>query len=155
VIAGVGIDLVSLPEFEEQLLQPASAFLRNSFSASEIADCTESNTRTQRLGARYAAKEAFIKAWSGARIGHRPDLAPAKTPFNAIEIRNDDYGRPFLVLRGTVKAAVAASLGPVDAQLSMAHEPTFATAIVTLTRVQDTITLHRDADASEARWDVP
>lgn len=137
MIVGVGIDLVSLPDFAQQLQQPGSAFVSLTFTERERSDCGAAATRTQRLGARFAAKEAFIKAWSGARLGFGPDLSPAAVDFREIEVRHDDYGRPFLGLHGTVRNRVTQSLGAVDAQLSMSHEPELATAIVTLTQLAD------------------
>ena len=137
MITGVGIDLVSIPDFAQQLDQPGTAFATHTFTERERVACAEPATRAQRLGARFAAKEAFIKAWSGARIGHRPDLSPASVDLREIEVRHDDYGRPFLALHGVLRTRVAQSLGVVDAQLSMSHEPAMATAMVALTQVDD------------------
>ena len=61
--------------------------------------------REQRLAARFAAKEAFLKAWSGARAGRAPALE--SVDLREIEVVDDGHGRPALALHGAVAAALA------------------------------------------------
>ena len=64
----VGVDLVHVPGFAQQLEDRASGFVDHTFTP------RERRTRApHRLAARFAAKEAFIKAWSGSRT-HQPPL---------------------------------------------------------------------------------
>src|ERR1700722_11831144 len=73
-IVGVGIDLVSIPDFAEQVDQPGTAF-SETFTPGERRDASDkSSSAARHLAARWAAKEAVIKAWSGSRFAQRPVL---------------------------------------------------------------------------------
>ncbi len=75
----------------------------------------------QHYAARFAAKEAFLKAMgTGWASG---------TAFNEIEIRHDAGGKPLLVLHGNT-AGWAARQGLVSASVSLSHIPSMATAVV-------------------------
>jgi holo-[acyl-carrier protein] synthase len=133
----VGLDIVTTTTFAEQLADPASAFVQATFSAGEQrAARGAGELRAQRLAARFAAKEAFVKAWSGARAGHAPALG--SVDLREIEVVDDGYGRPALRLHGAVAAALeqlAAELGiatPLRAHISLSHDPPTAAAVVVL-----------------------
>jgi holo-[acyl-carrier protein] synthase len=133
----VGLDLVTTTSFAEQLADPASAFVDATFTAREQRDARAPEAiRVQRLAARYAAKEAFLKAWSGARAGRAPQLAAVD--LREIELVDDGHGRPALALHGAVAAALgelAAELGerePLRAHVSLSHDPPTAAAVVVL-----------------------
>ena len=121
----VGVDLVDVPGFAEQLSDPASGFVDGTFTRLEqrIAQGDAS-----RLAARFAAKEAFVKAWSGSRRGQPPLLA--SVDLREIEVVDDGYGRPGLRLHG----AVAAAAGHVSTHLSLSHDGPSAIAVVILDR---------------------
>ena len=73
-IVGVGIDLVSIPDFAEQVDQPGTVFAET-FTPGERRDAADkSSSAARHLAARWAAKEAVIKAWSGSRFAKRPVL---------------------------------------------------------------------------------
>ena len=73
-IVGVGIDLVSIPDFAEQVDQPGTVFAET-FTPGERRDAADkSSSAARHLAARWAAKEAVIKAWSGSRFSKRPVL---------------------------------------------------------------------------------
>ena len=73
-IVGVGIDLVSIPDFAEQVDQPGTVFAET-FTPGERRDAADkSSVAARHLAARWAAKEAVIKAWSGSRFAQRPML---------------------------------------------------------------------------------
>ena len=133
----VGLDLVTTTSFAEQLADPASAFVEATFTAREQRDARGPEAvRVQRLAARYAAKEAFVKAWSGARAGRPPLLATVD--LREIELVDDGHGRPALRLHGAVAAALdglAAELGSaaaLHAHVSLSHDPPTAAAVVVL-----------------------
>lgn len=70
-IVGVGIDLVSIPDFAEQVDQPGTVFAET-FTPGERRDASDkSSSAARHLAARWAAKEAVIKAWSGSRFAQR------------------------------------------------------------------------------------
>lgn len=133
----VGLDLVTTTTFAEQLADPASAFVDATFTAREQRDARATDAiRVQRLAARFAAKEAFVKAWSGARAGRAPVLATVD--LREIEVVDDGHGRPALRLHGAVATALeqlAAELGagaPLRMHLSLSHDPPTAAAVVVL-----------------------
>jgi holo-[acyl-carrier protein] synthase len=81
------------------------------------------------LAARYAAKEAFVKAWSSARWGTPPALS--EVALREVEVVTDRWGRPTIRLHGAVAQAVA-DLGPLGVHLSLSHDGPFAAAVVVI-----------------------
>ena len=86
---GLGVDLVSLPEFASQVREPGSAFLNGVLTPREarrVRARAAATSGTQPGSVRYdeavarhagglwAAKEAFIKAWSCALFGRPPRI---------------------------------------------------------------------------------
>jgi len=125
----MGIDLVYMPDFREQLADPSSSFVAGTFTAAEIASAENrpSQDPPRHLAARFAAKEAFLKAWDSTFWGRHPPLE--RVDLREIEIVCDAWGRPSMVLHG----AVAARLGPdVTANVSMSHDGPNAIAVVAL-----------------------
>lgn len=129
-IRALGIDLVSVESFGQQLGSVGSAFAEGTFTAGELRAAGGHSGAAQHLAARYAAKEAFVKAFSGARPGHAP-VIPAMD-WREVEVVRDGWGRPALALHGALAAAVRATLGPVVMHLSITHEPTMAAAVVVI-----------------------
>ncbi|MDP1847210.1 MAG: holo-ACP synthase [Solirubrobacteraceae bacterium] len=133
----VGLDIVTTTTFAEQLADGASAFVDATFTAREQRDAAAAAAlRVQRLAGRYAAKEAFVKAWSGARAGRPPALETVD--LREIEVVDDGHGRPALRLHGSVATSLdrlSAELGvaaPLRAHLSLSHDPPTAAAVVVL-----------------------
>ena len=85
-IVGVGIDLVSITEFAGQVDQPGTVF-SETFTPGERRDASDkSSSAARHLAARWAAKEAVIKALYS--LGREDIFYPA------IEILNDGRGVP-------------------------------------------------------------
>lgn len=112
MIVGIGVDLVDVPRFEEHL-ERAPRLLPRLFSASERV------LKPRSLAARYAAKEALIKALGGSDGVHWTD----------IEVTSEASGRPVFSLSGETAATVAAR-GITALHLSMSHDAGLATAYV-------------------------
>ena len=144
-VLAVGTDLVHIPDFETQLDQPGTVFAQQAFTARELRDthrrAQEKGSRpAQHLAARWAAKEAFIKAWSQAlntRAGgaSAPVIVPDDVDWSDIEVVTDRWGRPSLRLRGAIARAVETSLGegsgrPGAWPVSLTHDGDWAAAIV-------------------------
>lgn len=133
----VGTDLVHIPSFAQQLELPGTRFAQV-FSASELrvaqARGLSGATRAQHLAGRWAAKEAFIKAWSQALYGRPPVMAEEAVDWAEIEVRPDAWGRVALELRGEIACLVRESLGDFSMALSISHDGDYATAIVYLSR---------------------
>ena len=134
-VLGVGIDVVHVPDFAEQLATPGTRLLAEAFTAGERADVADGpgseRSEVERLAVRYAAKEAFVKAWAGTRFGREPSL-PSWAP-HEVEVVSDVHGRPALTLRGEVARAVCSQLGDEwRAHLSLSHDGPTAAAVVVL-----------------------
>ena len=120
----VGIDLVEVRRIAESLEKFGERFLRRVFTAGEVADAREAPAlMAGRLAARFAAKEAAIKA-----LG----LAEQALSWHDIEVRRAPSGDCGLALRG----AAAAALGHGELAVSLSHEGEYATAVV-VARVRD------------------
>ena len=130
-VRAVGIDLVGVESFAEQLGSVGSAFAEGTFTVGELrAAAGGASGGAQHLAGRFAAKEAFVKAFSGARPGHAPVIPDMD--WRQVEVVVDGWGRPTLVLHGELAAAVWATLGEVVVHLSITHEPTMAAAVVVI-----------------------
>lgn len=128
MIAGIGVDLVDLPGFRRQLADPASRFVEGVFTIGErtYAQNHVSGDPARHLAARFAAKEAFIKAWSGGFFGAPPRLD--RVDLRHIEVITDAWGRPALRL----DPAFAARVGPLRMHVSLSHDGDCAIAQVVL-----------------------
>ena len=128
---GIGTDIIQISEFRTQIHDKASVFVRKSFTAKEITYSTSnvSNRPEQHLAVRYAAKEAFIKAWSSMHIGMPPILN--HPDFREIEVVKDRFGRPSIQLHGQL----AALLTDYGATVSLSHDGDYAIATVLLRRI--------------------
>ena len=133
-VRSVGIDLVGVEAFAEQLGSVGSAFAEWTFTAGELRAATGPAGAAQHLAGRFAAKEAFVKAFSGARPARAPVLPDMD--WREVEVTADGWGRPLLTLHGALADAVGASLGPVRLHLSITHEPTMAAAVVIIEEAQ-------------------
>ncbi|AKE41718.1 phosphopantetheine--protein transferase [Corynebacterium kutscheri] len=118
-----GIDIVYIPSFETQLVVPGSHF-DNVFSALELRLATTKTYRAAHLAGRWAAKEAFIKAWSQSLFGMPPVMSEQDVVWAEIEVIADRWGRPQLQIKGSMQAKSGIS----QAQLSISHDGDYAIA---------------------------
>ena len=125
-IVGVGIDLVSIPDFAEQVDQPGTVFAETFTRGPRRAAADMCWGGARHLAARWAAKEAVIKAWSGSRFSKRPMLPEGI--HRDIEVITDMWGRPKVRLTG----AIAEHLKDVTIHLSLTHEADTAAAVAVL-----------------------
>ncbi|QGU08143.1 Holo-[acyl-carrier-protein] synthase [Corynebacterium occultum] len=128
----IGVDLVHIPAFAEQLARPGSTF-ESVFSATELRVAAGKPERATHLAGRWAAKEAFIKAWSQALYGRPPVMGPDQVPWQELEVRPDRWGRVMMEPRGAVARAVHDSLGEIHSALSISHDGDYATASCLIT----------------------
>ena len=120
----VGIDLVQISRITESLEEFGERFLRRVFTDAEIAYAMAAPSQTaMRLAARFAAKEATIKA-----------LGLVAHPMNwrDIEVRRAPSGACELALRGSA-GEVADVNGVGELAVSLSHEGDYAAAIVIAT----------------------
>lgn len=123
----IGVDIVHVPGFREQLERPGSRF-QEVFTVRELRVAGQRPDRALHLAGRWAAKEAFIKAWSQAIYGRPPLISPDLVDFREIEIQPDRWGRVAVVIRGEIEQAVQQSLGAMSTSLSISHDGDTAVA---------------------------
>lgn len=117
----VGIDLVSVDTVRDSLHTHADRYLRRVYTDREVADCrTERGVEPERLAARFAAKEATMKALR---------VADEAVPWHSIEVRRDPAGWVDLALSGRA-AELAAAAGVGELAVSLTHEREYASAVV-------------------------
>ena len=127
-VVGVGIDLVSIPDFAEQVDQPGTVFAET-FTPGERRDAADkSSSAARHLAARWAAKEAVIKAWSASLYGEAPVMD--EHVHHLIEVVADAWGRPRIRLHGEV----AKRLDGHTLEVSLSHDGDYAIAYVVLSR---------------------
>ena len=117
MIVGIGVDLVDIPRFE-RTIERTPQLLARLFSEAE------QQLKPHSQAARYAAKEALIKALGGSDGVH----------WTEIEIASEASGRPVFSLRGST-AEVVAGRGITALHLSLSHDAGLATAYVILESV--------------------
>jgi holo-[acyl-carrier protein] synthase len=122
LIFGLGTDIIHVPRVERALGRTES-LKQTLFTPREIAYCESRGKSAQHFAARFAAKEAFLKAMgTGWREGYR---------FNEIEILNDELGKPEAVVHGEVKK-YCDEKGITRFHVSLAHTKDLAKAVVVL-----------------------
>ncbi len=133
MIVGVGIDLADVQFWTDALNDPTTSVIEGSFTAQEQKDSNAGPVpAAERYAARFAAKEATIKALAGHRIGREPLFD--QIGFLDIEVVRDQWGRPSLRLH-RVAAEIARAIGANQIHVSMTHEGSCAGAVVILEKV--------------------
>lgn len=123
MIVGTGVDLAEVPRIRASVDRYGRRFLDRVFTPAEIAYVERKANRFERYAARFAAKEAGMKAiGTGWRRGVR---------WQDFEVANLPTGKPTLRLHG-VAAEVAATLGVRAISLSLTHTAELAMAHVIL-----------------------
>ena len=117
----VGVDMIEIGRVEGVLERHPERFLRRVFTPEEAAFC---RGRVRELAARFAAKEAVMKALgTGAR----------SFAWRDIEVLPDRRGKPLVYLAGGAeRRAAEIGLGAIDVSLS--HLDDFAIAVVVCTQ---------------------
>lgn len=128
MILGVGTDLCEIEKIGGVIDRHGSRFLDRCFTTREQAECGEGLGSTKRYAARFAAKEAAMKAFGlGWTNGMR---------FIDIEVWHDEHGKPGLVFHNFA-AEYAEKLNVVNVQLSLSHEANVAAAFVILESAEE------------------
>jgi holo-[acyl-carrier protein] synthase len=120
VIKGVGIDMVEVERLAEKIERSADLKAKV-FSEAEIKFCEAQQDKGQHYGARFAAKEAFLKATGkGLTLGHE---------LSDIEVVSDSLGKPMINLKGAFAAhAVENKWNKIH--VSLTHVKSMASAVV-------------------------
>ena len=123
MIVGTGVDIAEVPRIRETIERFGDRFLRRIFTEGEIRYCERKARRFESYAARFAAKEAGMKALgTGWSRGVR---------WRDIEVVGPKGQRPTIQFHGEA-AAVAARLGTKNIALSITHTSEEALAHVIL-----------------------
>lgn len=123
MIVGAGIDVVEVDRIREAIERYGDRFLQRIYTPLEIAYVSRKANRYERYAARFAAKEAGMKAiGTGWRRG---------VTWKDFEVVNLPGGRPTLRLSGAA-AEIARRLGVRNISLSLTHTSASGMAYVIL-----------------------
>jgi holo-[acyl-carrier protein] synthase len=112
---GVGVDIESISRFKRAEVKGDRSFLNKIFTGAELKYCLSCPVPAQHLAARFAAKEAVIKALAG--------LDRAIPGYKDIEITNDKNGVPSARI-------LKSGFDDLDIRLSLSHSKGEAIAFV-------------------------
>lgn len=117
----MGVDVVEVDRIEAAIVRHGTPFLERIYTPNEIAYCESHKNRFERYAARFAVKEAAMKALgTGWSRGVR---------WRDIEIANLPSGKPTLKLAGATEQ-IADRLGVQHISISISHGKNIAIAQV-------------------------
>lgn len=123
MIVGTGIDIAEVPRIASSIERFGRRFLERVFTADEIRYCESKANKSERYAARFAAKEAGMKAiGTGWHLGVR---------WQDIEVRRMPGGRPTIVFHAKA-GEFFTKLGAVRVHVSLTHTKELAMAQVIL-----------------------
>src|SRR5438094_7896147 len=118
-VNGIGVDLVNISRMRDVISRWDDRFLRRVFTEAEIAYCRARRDPVPHFAARFAAKEAGLKALgTGLRLG---------VSWRELEVRRERGGPPSLVLSGRCRA-IAEARGGDRVLISLTHDGDYALA---------------------------
>lgn len=121
MIVGMGLDISEIDRIEAVISRYGTSFLERIYTPREVRYCEGHKNKFERYAARFAAKEAAMKALgTGWRFGVR---------WRDIEVANAPSGKPTLNLAG-VSREIADRLGVKNIGLSITHSGNLALAQV-------------------------
>lgn len=135
MIVGTGVDLAEVSRLQKAIERHGTRFIERVFTHSEIAYVERKANRFERYAARFAAKEAGMKAiGTGWRRGVR---------WQDFEVANLPSGRPVLKLHG-VAGEFARKLSVDKIHLSLTHTREHGMAFVILESLSGQNVLERE-----------
>ncbi len=121
VIVGLGLDIAEVERIEAAIKRHGAPFLERLYTPEEMAYCEKHRNKYERYAARFAAKEAAMKAlgtgWSGG------------VRWRDIEVVRATSGKPSLQLHGEAHN-MAMKLGVKNIALTITHSGNLALAEV-------------------------
>lgn len=119
-IVGTGVDLVEVPRFRKSVRRWGKSFLNRIFTSEELAYCSARKLKSQHLAARFAAKEAVVKA-----LGAPKGLG---LEWHDLEVTSTPTGQPKMAFHRTMSR-----WKNLQVHLSLTHTRQYAiaTALVT------------------------
>ena len=117
-VISIGVDICDVKRIRKLTEKHHLKFLEKVYTPGEIQYCLNKVSKYTSLAARFAAKEAFLKALgTGLRSGLQ---------WKEIEVENDNLGKPHLKLHGQT----AKTIGDRHIHLSLSHTDENAVAFV-------------------------
>lgn len=116
MIYNIGIDIVHIPKFKKAVERWGNKLKKRIFTKGELVYCENRRFSEQHLAVRFAAKEAFIKAF-GRGVGSKE-----------IEVTNNSNGRPYIVLNSQFPIQNS----ELRTHLSLSHDGDYCIAQVIL-----------------------
>lgn len=123
MLLGIGVDICEVQRFDR--LSEDEFFLKRIFTEDEINFCNRIKRKSECFAARFAAKEAFLKA-IGIGIGEG-------VSFLEIEVKKDKSGKPYFGIYGGTYETLK-KLGGAEIHLSLSHEKSAAIAFVVISK---------------------
>ncbi len=118
-VRGIGVDLVKIPRMRDVIARWDARFLARVFTDQEIAYCRARRDPVPHFAARFAAKEAGLKALgTGLRLGVR---------WRELEVRRARGEAPQLVLSGRSRE-IGRQRGGTRMLLAITHDGDYALA---------------------------
>ena len=117
-VISIGVDICDVSRIRKLEENHHERFLKKVYTTTEIAYCLNKVSKHTSLAARFAAKEAFLKALgTGLRTGLQ---------WKEIEVDNDDLGKPYFRFYGETASLMANR----SVLLSLSHTAENAIAFV-------------------------
>lgn len=123
MIIGIGVDIVAVERITASIEKHGERFLKRIYTDAERAYCDRMRESAVHYAARWAAKEALLKAiGTGMREGVKMKDA---------EILKLDSGQPTMTLSGRAKE-IAGGMGAQKIHVSLTHDAGHSVAYVVL-----------------------
>jgi holo-[acyl-carrier protein] synthase len=117
MIVGLGLDIAEIDRIQAAIVRHGAPFLERLFTPAEVAYCERHKNRYERYAARFAAKEAAMKALgTGWSRGVR---------WRDIEVAREPGGKPTLKLAGVARE-IADGLGVKHIAMTITHSGNLA-----------------------------
>jgi holo-[acyl-carrier protein] synthase len=123
VVIGIGVDICQIARLARLRQRYGARFLDRVFTPAEQEHCGTGAACDERFAARFAAKEAFLKAL-GTGFAQGMSLRD-------VEIVSEPSGRPVLRITGAA-ARLLQQRGGTGVHVSLSHEREYALAFVVL-----------------------
>lgn len=118
-ILGIGTDIIECLRIAQLIERHGEQFINRVYTQYEIRHCQSRKQATQQFAARWAAKEAILKALGTSK---RQGIN-----WRDIEVRSEPGGRAVVALRGGARDVIE-SLGVTQILVTMSHCRSHATA---------------------------
>ena len=144
-VCGLGHDVVDVSAFAAQLAEPGTR-MRALFSVREVRQASErarskGDGEAVHLAAKWAGKEAFLKAWCEALGSADSPFTLDDFPWREVEVLDDSHGVPHVTLSGEValafrdggvarRQANAGVAAIPSVHISLSHDGPVASAVV-------------------------